>query len=97
MKSLDKNLYCIDIETGTVAWKFYARARIFSSPIIAEGKIYFGSNDARLYELDPETGKETAFFQTVERITTAAVYNPKTKKFFLPTFANEIYCLSRKN
>ncbi|MDP2655489.1 MAG: hypothetical protein Q8P17_03070 [bacterium] len=48
-----------------------------------------------MYELDPETGKETAFFQAVERITAAATYNPKTKRFFVPTFANEIYCLSK--
>ena len=95
--SLDKNLYCIDIESGMIVWKFYARARIFSSPIIAEGKIYIGSNDARFYELNPNTGKETAFFQAVERITTATTYNPKTKRFFLPTFANEIYCLSKKD
>lgn len=94
--SLDKYIYCIDIRSGVIVWKFYARARIFSSPIFVEGKIYFGSNDARWYELDPNTGKETAFFQAVERITTATIYNPKTKRFFLPTFANEIYCLSKK-
>lgn len=93
--SLDKNLYCIDMASGAIVWKFYAHARIFASPLLAEGKIYIGSNDARLYELDPSTGKETAFFQAVERITTAATYNPKTKRFFLPTFANEIYCLKR--
>lgn len=93
--SLDKNLYCIDMASGTIVWKFYAQARIFSSPLLAEGKIYIGSNDARLYELDPSTGKETAFFQAVERITTATTYNPKTKRFLLPTFANEIYCLKK--
>src|SRR3989344_1859099 len=93
--SLDKNLYCIDIDSGTIVWKFYARARIFSSPIFVNGKIYFGSNDARFYELDAATGKETAFFQATERITNAVAYNPKTKRIFLPTFANEIYCLKR--
>ena len=93
--SLDKNVYCIDIDSGTIVWKFYARARIFSSPIFVNGKIYFGSNDARFYELDAATGKETAFFQATERITNAVAYNPKTKRIFLPTFANEIYCLKR--
>jgi outer membrane protein assembly factor BamB len=93
--SLDKHLYCIDLTSGKVVWKYYARARIFSSPILAEGKIYFGSNDARWYEIDPETGKETAFFQAVERITTAGAYNPLSKRFFVPTFANEVYCLSK--
>lgn len=94
--SLDKNLYCIDMDSGAIVWKFYARARIFSSPIIVDGKIYFGSNDSCFYEIDTVTGKETAFFQATERITTAVTYSQKTKRFFVPTFANEIYCLTKK-
>jgi orotate phosphoribosyltransferase len=93
--SLDKHLYCIDLSSGKIVWKYYARARIFSSPLIAEDKIYFGSNDARWYEVDPDTGKETAFFQAVERITSRGAYNPATQQFFVPTFANELYCLKK--
>lgn len=95
--SLDKILYFVDLDTGAVIWKFQTNGRIFASPIIIENKIYVGSNDGRLYEIDLVTGKNTAYFQSVERITNAISYNPKTKIFFLPTFANEIYCLSRKN
>jgi hypothetical protein len=50
-----------------------------------------------LYELDPETGENTAFFQATERITNAVARNPKTKKLSLPTFANEAYSLVRKD
>ena len=95
--SLDKILYCIDLDTGAVLWKFATNGRIFASPKIIEGKVYIGSNDGRLYELDPETGKNTAFFQATERITNSVAYNPTTKKIFLPTFANEIYSLVRKD
>lgn len=95
--SLDKTLYCVQLDTGKVLWKFATNGRIFASPKIVEGKVYIGSNDGRLYELDPETGKNTAFFQATERITNAVTYNPKTKKIFLPTFANEIYSLVRKD
>jgi len=94
--SLDKTLYCVDLDTGTILWKFATNGRILASPKIIEGKLYIGSNDGRLYELDPETGKNTAFFQATERITNAVAYNPKTKRIFLPTFANEIYSLVRK-
>ncbi|MDO8522344.1 MAG: PQQ-binding-like beta-propeller repeat protein [bacterium] len=95
--SLDKHLYCFDVETGAEVWKFATNGRIFASPKLIEGKIYIGSNDGRLYELDPETGKNTAFFQATERITNAVAYNPETKRVFLPTFANEIYSLSKNN
>ena len=94
--SLDKNLYCIDLNTGTIAWKFPTNGRIFASPEIIGDKIYIGSNDGRLYELDAVTGKNTATFQATERITNKIAYNPDTNKIFLPTFANEIYCLAKK-
>ncbi|MDP2655487.1 MAG: PQQ-binding-like beta-propeller repeat protein [bacterium] len=95
--SLDKVLYCVDLERQIVKWKFATKGRVFTAPCMIEGKIYIGSNDARLYELNPETGKNTGFFQSIERITHAPAYNPVMKRFFVPTFANEIYCLSRKN
>ena len=94
--SLDKSLYCIDLNTGAIVWKFATRGRIFASPEIIGNKIYIGSNDGRLYELDAETGENTAFFQATERITDKIVYNKITDTIFLPTFANEIYCLSKK-
>lgn len=94
--SLDKNLYCADLNNGSIAWKFATSGRIFASPEIIGDKVYIGSNDGRLYELDAKTGKNTAFFQATERITNKIAYNPETGKIFLPTFANEIYCLSRK-
>ena len=94
--SLDKNLYTIDLNTGKILWKFATNGRIFASPEAIVGKIYIGSNDGRLYEIDPETGKNTAFFQATERITNKIAYNKETGRIFLPTFANEIYCLSKK-
>lgn len=95
--SLDKNLYCINLDTGKVVWKFATNGRIFASPEIIWDKVYIGSNDGRLYELDSVTGKNTAFFQAAERITNKIAYNKNTDKIFLPTFANEIYCLSKKD
>src|SRR3989344_5625169 len=96
VSSLDKILYCIDPLSGGVLWQFRTGGRVLASPIAIEGKIYIGSNDGRLYELDSESGKNTGFFQSVERITNAIAYNGKTRRFFVPPFANEIYCLTRK-
>ncbi len=93
--SLDKILYCVNLDTGAIAWKFTTNGRIFASPEMIDDKLYIGSNDGRLYELDPQTGKNTAFFQATERITNKIAYNNKTQRFFVPTFANEIYCLEK--
>lgn len=94
--SLDKNMYCINVDTGAIVWTFATKGRIFASPEIIDDKLYIGSNDGRLYELDVATGKNTAFFQATERIVNKIAYNKETKRIFLPTFANEIYCLSKK-
>jgi len=62
-----------------------------------EGNVFFGANDGGFYEISSETGKLAGLFQTTERITNKAVYNATTKKFFVLTYANEIYCLSKRN
>jgi len=95
--SLDKRLYGFNAVTGQLKWELTTRGRIFASPTLINNRIYIGSNDGRMYEIDPETGKGTGFFQTTERITNKIVYNKKTEKFFVLTFANEIYCLSRQS
>jgi outer membrane protein assembly factor BamB/orotate phosphoribosyltransferase len=94
--SLDKNVYCINLDTGAIAWTFATDGRIFASPEVVGDSVYIGSNDGRLYELDATTGENTALFQTTERIVNKIAFNPETKKMFLPTFANEIYCITRE-
>ena len=94
--SLDKLIYCLNLDTQKLVWTFQAGARIFSTPIVIEGRLYVGANDGRLYEIDPENGKAKSFFQVAERITNKPAYNAVIKRFFLPTYANEIFCLEAK-
>lgn len=94
--SLDKRVYSLNLETKEINWIFSTSGRIFSSPIIIEGNVFIGSNDGRMYELNAENGALISFFQTTERITNPVCYNKKTKRFFVLTQANEIYCLSRQ-
>lgn len=93
--SLDKNIYSLNLKTGQLNWRLATGGRLFASPLIVENKIYIGATDGKLYEIDVQTGQLTAFFQTVERITNKIAYNPQTKRFFLLTYANELYCLEK--
>lgn len=93
--SLDKHLYAVDLRTGKDVWTFETGGRIFASPIIADESLWIGSNDGRLYELDPASGKLRGFFQTTERIVNAIAYDEKHERFFVPTVANELYCIKR--
>ena len=50
-------VHALDAKTGKARWTYMTRARIDSSPAIASGRAYVGSNDGRLYALDLATGK----------------------------------------
>ena len=93
--SLDKCVYAIDLNTWKDEWSFATLGRIFASPVIIGGSLWCGSNDGRLYEIHKETGKLVDFFQASERITNRISYNEKSKKFFVLTQANELYCLTK--
>ena len=54
--SEDKNVYCIDAQTGILFWKFNTSGRILSSPAVVDGKVYVGPDDGNIYCLDAYTG-----------------------------------------
>lgn len=93
--SLDKNTYCVDLHTFTEKWRQSAGARIFSSPLVVGERVYIGANTGRFTELDAQNGTTHSFMTFPERITNRAAYDPRTKRFYIPTFANEVYCIER--
>lgn len=95
MGLLDKRIVCVDTKSAELIWQHQTQSRVFATPVLLGSSLYCGSNDGRLYELDAKTGEERSFFQVTERIVNKIAYNPKTKRIFLPTYANELYCLER--
>lgn len=51
----DKLVHGLTLD-GKAAWTFATRARVESSPAIADGRVFVGSNDGRFYVLDLTTG-----------------------------------------
>lgn len=51
----DKMVHGLNLN-GKVAWTFMTRARVESSPAIASGRVFVGSNDGRFYVLALTTG-----------------------------------------
>lgn len=94
--SLDKHIRCLDLNTKKILFeKRIDGTRIFGAPIIINDHLYVGTNAGRLHELNPDTGEWCGYFQATERITNHIVYNNKTDRFFLPTYANQIISLKR--
>jgi len=50
------SLTAYDTETGGEQWRFYADGPVRLAPVAANGKVYFSSDDGRLYCLDAATG-----------------------------------------
>ena len=50
-------MHCLDARTGKALWTFATGSRVESSPAVAGRRVFFGSNDGRLYVLDILSGK----------------------------------------
>lgn len=48
----DDTMYALDADTGDKQWAFETNATVSSSPAVADGTGYFGSNDNNLYALE---------------------------------------------
>lgn len=59
----DKFVHGLTLD-GTTAWTFGTRARVESSPAIAGGRVFVGSNDGRFYVLNVNDGTKVWEFNT---------------------------------
>jgi outer membrane protein assembly factor BamB len=50
-------LYTLDAVTGTPKWRFAAQGAVIGSPVVADGRVHFGSADHCLYTLDAGGGQ----------------------------------------
>ncbi|MFQ5827200.1 MAG: PQQ-binding-like beta-propeller repeat protein, partial [Dehalococcoidia bacterium] len=86
-------LYAIDAETGRPRWQqpFTAGERIWSSPVIQEDTIYFGSMDHSFYALDAKTGKERWQFSTQGAIVSTPLV--RDEAIYFGAFDGKLYAL----
>ena len=52
------------VPTRTPLWTFQTEGAVWSTPTVAEGIVYFGSDDHRLYAVNAKTGLEKWHFET---------------------------------
>lgn len=80
---------------GQVRWRYKAKRGITSSPIVADGVVYFGSLDSMLYALDAQTGWNIWRF----RLDKATISTPCIAEEMIFTGAADgnIYCIDARN
>jgi outer membrane protein assembly factor BamB len=52
----NNNLYALNASTGAKLWSVTASDYVDSSPAVAKGVVYFGSQDGAIYAVDATTG-----------------------------------------
>lgn len=55
--SVDHQLHCVDLVSGAEVWTFFSDGPIRLAPAVAEGRVYFGSDDGFAYCLSADDGK----------------------------------------
>jgi outer membrane protein assembly factor BamB len=66
-------LYCLEVTTGKLIWKYKFDGAINSSPTIYNGLIYIGSLNGKLYAIDAKSGQKKWEFETAKRIDSSPV------------------------
>jgi outer membrane protein assembly factor BamB len=61
----------LEAKTGKPLWTFTTRARVDSSPAIAGGRVFVGSNDGRVYGLDLASGKKVWEYEAASPVTSS--------------------------
>jgi outer membrane protein assembly factor BamB len=65
-------VHCLSAATGKRLWTFTTRARVESSPTLADGRVFVGSNDGRFYVLDFKTGAKVWEFNAGAPLSASA-------------------------
>ena len=64
----------IDLKAGRLRWSFQAKGWIYGEPTVTEDKVFFGSQDNRLYCLDKKRKTLLWAFPTKSRIEAGVAY-----------------------
>jgi eukaryotic-like serine/threonine-protein kinase len=62
-------VHCLNAANGKELWSFRTNARVESSPAVAGGRVYIGSNDGRFYVLDLNTGAKVWEFNAGQAVS----------------------------
>ncbi|HUS99917.1 MAG TPA: PQQ-binding-like beta-propeller repeat protein [Candidatus Thermoplasmatota archaeon] len=89
--SWDWNLYCFEMDSGTILWNYSTNSEITSSPAVADGKVYFGSQNTNLYCLNAINGSFLWSFKTDFIIDTSPTV--VDGKVFFGSSDGSLYCL----
>jgi parallel beta-helix repeat protein len=88
------SVYCLDEDKGYLIWSYETGGNVESSPAVANGNVFVGSNDGNIYCLDEYNGDLIWSYGTGGSVSSPAVANGKV---FVGSTDYNIYCLDGDN
>lgn len=82
-------------EELNLRWKFTAGGGVGSTPVMAQGRVFFGSQNKKVYALDARDGKFLWSFATSARIKSSVAVSDG--KVYVGPDDGNIYCLDAEN
>jgi outer membrane protein assembly factor BamB len=68
-------LSCLNSTSGEKIWEFVTKGHVESSPLVSDGRVYFGAGDDGLYCLEVESGKSIWHFENLHIDASPVVHN----------------------
>jgi len=90
--SWDHNLYCFDMDYGTLLWNFSTGGMITATPAVANNCVYLGSQDSYLYCLNAINGELIWSYKTNYMVESSPMV--KGDKVFFGSNDGFLYCLN---
>lgn len=80
--SSNNHFSAINLDSGTEKWKFYTAAHNFTTPLVGDYSVYFGSADGNLYQLDKTTGEKIWGYNIGREIFSSPVFDEDSNTLF---------------
>ena len=93
----NKRMHCINRKTGKEVWTYLTRAQINSSAVIVKNRVFFGSNDRNLYELELKTGKLISKVNLKNKITAGIAVGEECLVAGTEGANGILYCFGQKS
>lgn len=92
------NLFsAVDLQTGEEQWQFRSDSHNYTTALITDGAVYFGSADGNLYQLDKVTGDELGRYEIGREIFSSPVYDASTETIFVGSDNGVFYAMQEKS
>lgn len=88
----DKNVYALDIDTGSLKWQVETGHRVWATPLIEGDTVYIGSMDHHLYALGLSDGEEIWKFATDGAFASTPML--QNGILYIGNFANRVYAIN---